>query len=291
MSPARLLALLVPIFGATAGAAAPPRSGAAPRAPAGSWASLPAEVRAARIEAARRGLPVSERLRALSEPFVGTPYLLSPLGEGAGRDPDPLLRFDAVDCLTLVEETIAMALAPDPADLVPTLNRVRYAGGEPRYEARNHVMEAQWLPNNVARGLLAPVTRRYAGAATRQAVKVLTAASWQEKGAKALALPRSAAPVGEFSLDVVPPGVAEAVLRAAPSGTLVVVVRADRPWLVTRVSHVALLVQAEAGPTLRHASRPAGRVVDEPVATYLARNLEDASWSIEGLSLYEVVAP
>jgi hypothetical protein len=66
-----------------------------------------------------------------------------------------------------------------------------------------------------------------------------------------------------------------------------VVVRADRPWLVTRISHVALLVQTPKGPMLRHASRSFKKVVDEPVARYLGRNLDFGLWTIEGLALYE----
>ena len=70
-----------------------------------------------------------------------------------------------------------------------------------------------------------------------------------------------------------------------------VVVRADRPSLVTRVSHVGVLVQSAKGPMLRHASRSFKKVVDEPVSRYLTRNLDFAQWTIEGLALYEPVLP
>src|SRR5690242_633503 len=55
--------------------------------------------------------PLTKRLLSNSERFLGVPYLASPLGEGEGFDADPTLRFDAVDCLTFVEETIALSLS------------------------------------------------------------------------------------------------------------------------------------------------------------------------------------
>ena len=52
-----------------------------------------------------------QRLDAISRLFVGAPYQLSPLGEGAsGRiDRVPLVRFDRFDCVTFVEEVMALA--------------------------------------------------------------------------------------------------------------------------------------------------------------------------------------
>ncbi len=253
------------------------------------WASM-GELQRADAMAGLQALPtLRERVLAATEGFLGTPYVLSPLGEGEGKDPDPLLRFDAVDCVTLVEESLALSLA-DPARLVEVLTALRYDGA-PRFENRLHVMEAQWLPENVKRGLLRDVTRDYGGRQTRRATKVISAATWNEKGGAALGLPADKQPTGTFELDIVPAAAAVSALEKAPGGLLVVVVRADRPRLVTRVSHVAVLVQSKRGPMLRHASRSFRRVVDEPLARYLGRNLDFGPWTIEGLALYEPQLP
>lgn len=252
---------------------------------AAPWASL-GDAQRADAMSALRGLPMRERVLKASEGFLGTPYVLSPLGEGEGRDPDPLLRFDAVDCVTMVEEALALATAPGPEALVPTLNGLRY-GAEPSWASRLHVMEAQWLPEHVRKGRLRDVTREYGGERTRRVTKVLTEATWKEKGGAALALPTEARPTGAWAFDIIPAEHAAALLAKAPPGLLVVVVRADRPWLVTRVSHVGVLVQTPKGPALRHASRSFKRVVDEPLARYLGRNLDFGKWTIEGLALYE----
>lgn len=237
-----------------------------------------------------RGLELSARLLTLSAPFKGTPYALSPLGEGEGYDADPLFRWDAVDCLTFVEETMALALTGD-GDVVPTLNQVRYADGRPSYATRNHIMEAQWLPNNIARGFLTAVTSKYGAAKTRTVTKTLTEQSWHEKGAKALQLPPEAWSQGDFSLELIPSANVLAALSKAPSGLVVVVVRADRSWLITRVSHVGFLVQTAGGPMLRHASKSYRKVVDEPLGQYLSRNLDYGAWTIEGVALFEVTTP
>lgn len=251
-----------------------------------AWSDLPDAGRAAQI-AALSSQPLPARLLTASRDFLGTPYVVSPLGEGEGRDRDPLLRFDAVDCLTFVEETMALATTPTPDALLPTLSDIRYHAA-PAWEAREHVMEAQWLPGNIARGHLKDVTRALGGAAVVQVMKRLDDRAWASPSGAALALPRAAQPRGDYLLDVIPPQQAVALLGKAPEGTVVVVVRADRPNLVTRVSHVGFLVHGSKGPMLRHASRTFGKVVDEPLAAYVGRNLGYAKWTVAGFALFEV---
>ena len=253
------------------------------------WVGLPEAERDAKV-AELRAQPLPERIVALSEGFLGTPYVLSPLGEGTGKDPDPMVSYEAVDCVTLVEEVMAMSLAPDAAHRLEWLGRIRYSGA-PAWETRNHIMEAQWLPQNLERGLLRAVTREYGGQSTKTVTKTLSAKTWAEKNGVELGLPPDAQPKGTYSLEVVPADAALKALSKAPSGLVVVVVRADRPRAVTRVSHVGFLIQTPKGPVLRHASRSFKHVADEPLAHYLTRNLDFGKWTIEGLALYEVREP
>lgn len=224
-----------------------------------------------------------------ADKFVGAKYVTSPLGEGEGFDPDPRYRTDAFDCLTFVETAIAMTIAPDAVE--KKLDAIRYAGDTVSYGERNHVMEAQWLPNNVKKGVLRDVTKRYGGDAVVTVKKTLGDEQWEQKEGRGLKLDREHQARGEFSLDIIPARVALEKLKAAPEGTVVVVVRADRPRLVTRISHVGFLLQRKKGPAMRHASRTFGRIVDEPLSAYLDRNLSYAKWTVEGFALYEVVSP
>lgn len=253
------------------------------------WSSLSDEARTDAM-AKLKPLPVPERVARATDGFLGTAYVLSPLGEGQGKDPDPLVRWDAVDCVTMVEESLALAVAPDAGRLLQTLNAIRYDGA-PSYEARNHVMEAQWLPANVKKGFLKDVTRQYGGEATLKTVKVITEATWKEKSGRSLGLAPAAQARGSFPLEIIPAAKALAALEHAPSGLVLVVARADRPWLVTRISHVGVLIQSDKGPLLRHASRSFKRVVDEPLARYLTRNLDFGKWTIDGLAVFEPSAP
>jgi hypothetical protein len=232
--------------------------------------------------AAVNPVPVAEKL-------VGVKYVNSPLGEGEGKDPDPRFRTDAFDCLTFVETAIALTLSPQAPQ--PVLDRIRYGGDTVSYGERNHVMEAQWLPHNVEKGFLRDVTKQYGGDATVHVVKRIDERAWSAKEGVSLGLDHEHQAKGEFGLDIVPASVALEKLKGAPDGTVVVVVRSDRPHLVTRISHVGFLLHKKKGLFMRHASRTFGRVVDEDVTSYLGRNLGYAKWTVEGFALFEVQAP
>ena len=270
------------VLGFAAGARPPRDVRRAPDATSASWllatdADSPAAL-------SRRVLEVSRR-------FLGTPYVHSPLGEGAGVDPDPTIRFDAVDCLTFVEETLALSIARNPAEAPAILEELRYAR-LPRYEERNHLMEAQWLPNNLRKGFVRDVTREFGGAATVRSEKKITAESWTSPSSRILNLPRTARVTGTFELEVVPLPVALARVRHIAPGTILLVVRADHPRKVTRVTHLGFVVQKRKRTYLRHAARSRyHRVVDEELVTFLARNAHYAKWPVTGVSLLEPSVP
>ena len=252
-----------------------------------SWSSLDAIARARLVETLARR-PLETRLGAVSRRFLGTPYQVSPLGEGEGRDPDPLLRYDAVDCLTFVEETIALSLADSGDQVLPLLTEIRY-GGAPSYENRNHLMEAEWIPSNEAKGFVRDVTALYGGADVVHTEKVLTRGSWTSLTARALALPKARHLVGRFPIDLLPLDKLEAHAPQIPTGTIFVVVREDSPWRITRMTHLGFVVQKRRGTFLRHASSaPAHRVIDEPLPHFLARNAR-YPWKVDGVSLFEVL--
>jgi len=247
----------------------------------------------ARLEAlldSVRGRPLEGRLLGLSEQLVGTPYTHSPLGEGEGQDPDPRLRLDRVDCLTFVETVMSLALSSSVEDVVHVLDSVRYRT-RPDYAGRNHLMEAEWLPSNAAKGLIRDVTAQLGGEAALPGWKVIGPEAWGSATARALALPPEARPAGRFPLSILP--VSEVAARAArwPSGTLLLVVREDAPWRITRISHLGFVVQRKGRTFLRHATRGwKDGVVDEELSHLLARHARYA-WKVQGVSLWEVRDP
>jgi hypothetical protein len=264
----------------------------APAAPVpGGWAALSAEQRATLLKAAEPGAALDQRLLHVSARFLGTRYLASPLGEGSGVDPDPTFRMDAVDCLTFVEETLALSLARQDEEVPSLLSRIRYAS-TPTYEDRNHLMEAQWLPNNQRKGFLVDVTRRYGGEDTVQVQKTLTARTWSSKSSQELGLPKERQAVGSFTVNMLPLERLLAHARQVPSGTIMVILREDRPLKATRITHLGFVVQKGKRTWLRHAARNGYyRVVDEDLETFLARNSRYTKWKVTGVSLFEAHRP
>jgi len=247
----------------------------------------------ARIEkllASVQGRSLEARLLGLSEQLVGTPYAHSPLGEGEGQDPDPRLRLDRVDCLTFVETVMALALSSSEEDVVHVLDSISYRA-RPSYAERNHLMEAGWLPSNTTKGFVRDVTARLGGEGVLQEAKVIGPEAWASTTARALALPPEARLTGRFPLSVLPADQVPARAAHWPSGTLLLVVREDAPWRITRVSHLGFVVQRGGRTYLRHATRGwKDGVVDEELSHLLARHAR-YTWKVQGVSLWEVRDP
>ena len=80
--------------------------------------------------------------------------------------------------------------------------------------------------------------------------------------------------------------------KEIPTGTILLVVREDRPNKVTRVTHLGFVVQKKRRTYLRHAARNHyAEVVDEDLETFLLRNSKYTRWPVSGVALYEVRAP
>jgi len=234
------------------------------------------------------------RAAAATRPLLGVPYTLSPLGEGAGRDPDPRFRLDAFDCMTLVETAAALGSSSSLGEARVALDDVRYSG-PPAYAARNHEVLSQWIPANLAKGWISDATSGLAGVTVRPAAKEYTATSWDAVRAAGRAipgLPRSRLPLGRFVMPAVSPEDAPLAARQVPEGTIVFVLRADSPERATRVTHAGLVVRGARGePLVRHATSTKGveRVIEEPVERFVRRQ-EQAypRWPLEGLSFYAI---
>lgn len=233
--------------------------------------------------------PMAMRLLHLSGRFRGAPYVDSPLGEGAGLDPDPLVRYDAVDCLTYVEEVVALARARSAAEAAEVLQRIRYAGDAVRFEERNHFVEAQWLPNALRRGFLREITRAVGGADVVETAKEVTAETWRRRrlGVE-LRLPDHRAPIGRVVFPMIPlTRVPERLSEVSP-GAVLVVIRKDYRSNPTRVTHLGFVVRRGGRTYLRHAARTFGRVTDEEVGAFLARHGAYTRWPVDGVRLFEV---
>jgi hypothetical protein len=236
------------------------------------------------IEQARRSPAVEDRIEQISRLFLGTPYGQYPLGEGSDVEPQPRWRADMVDCQTYVETVLAMANAKSLSDAKALLDDIRYRSPPVSFTTRNHFTEAQWLPSNEAKGYLREETTEIDPAAP-SATLVLRREQWSKvKGLERLA--PADIPEGSFSIRYLP--LAEARDRAAQiaPGSVLLIVRAQDPQRVVRVSHMALVVRTPAGLVVRHASfGKEKKVIEEPIGTFLDRLGTYREWPAIGVAL------
>lgn len=207
--------------------------------------------------------------------FLGTPYADGPLGEGeaGGPDPDPRVCFDRADCVTFLEQSLALALCRDGGRSVPmqdpylaVLDRIRYREGRVNYADRNHYTSIDWIPANA--WLVQDVTESVAPGGTVLVERTIDRAAFLQGHGVAprpgLDDPR---PV---SARIIPREGAAAAAANLRSGDLVFWAGKKDGILIV---HTGLAVRAEAGGPLlfRHASSKAGKVTEEPLADYAAR--------------------
>ena len=241
-------------------------------------------------------LPLGARLQAVSEPFLGTPYLLGNMGEGPegdGRDKDPRYNVQAADCTTFVEHAIAFALASDLPQAKLLLDAIRYDHGKVNYGTRRHWPEAQWVHGLIAEGFVEDVTAQVAGAgaqvgsaAVRIDPKRLQESLHQELKEK---LKPGEIPVGEFAVPYLP---LESVMKISPrleAGLVINIVKAEKPGLLVRISHQGLIVRKDGAPFVRNASSIGKKaVVDEPLAEFVERQAKARSWPTLGFNFLRV---
>ncbi len=194
------------------------------------------------------------RIGRISEDLVGRPYLVEPLVGSPTQDEQLVSRVDGFDCVTLAESVVALATSPAAERFEASLIALRYHLGRVTWIDRNHYMSL-WIDRNEAAGAFTRVLPgRWVAEDAPRTLSVLAGYPPIERTLAYLPLRR----VGELD-------------RGARTGDVVCFV-STRDDLDTY--HVGILVaRAGAGsPRVRHASRSAGRVVEESLEDFLQRN-------------------
>jgi hypothetical protein len=235
-----------------------------------------------------RTRPLAARIDAVSETMLGKPYVADPLGEGSGVDPQPVVRYDAYDCLTFVEEVLALSMAGDPDHAADIRLALRYDDSEVDYTQRNHFMELQWIPRAIEGGWLRDTTREYGP--TSRLERVVDASTWAAWRSRAkFALTDEQLPTGRMALDVLSLDDAiEAAPRMRP-GSILLTVRADRSWNPIWISHLGIVVPGDR-PTVRHATKMGeGGTKDHGLVWYLEHLKTYEKWPAAGVALLEPI--
>lgn len=216
------------------------------------------------------------RLRHFSMALRGRPYFLGPTGEGrfADADPLPLADLARMDCVTYMENVIALSRARTAADFLPALLPVRYHGDTVRYAARNHYFPSEWVRNNPRdfRVLEIPGDTVHAKTMHRKALLA-------GKGIDGEDL--------EVTLRYVP---YERALELARDWTLGprflgVAFMTARDGL--DATHTGFVDATDGRPVLRHASQLQGQVTDQDFAEYL----ESRRGRCSGVLFFEFLDP
>jgi len=239
------------------------------------------------VDASPLDLPA--RMAYISEAMLETPYVDDPLGEGFGVDPDPIARYDAYDCLTFLEEVLALSMSGEPYHAALVRSGLRYGENPIAYANRRHFMALQWIPGNTADGWLRDTTAEYGDSKLfEKEVNPGVWKAWERR--KNYALSDEELPIGTMRLNVLP---LDAAIEAAPKirpGSIVFTVREDRAWIPLWITHVGFVVAGEE-TTLRHASRMKSsmRVRDHGLVWYLEHLKTYTNWKVAGISILEPI--
>jgi len=188
------------------------------------------------------------------EQYLNSKYLKDPLGEEKLPDKDPLIRFDAFDCITFVETSLSN-------DDFEKLCKIRYKNGNVDFVSRNHFVESDWLENN--KNLVENVSNLYAKTTVRHVV--LDKKSWFKKTHNIDT---------DFQKQIVDIEYIpyENLSKIDIQSPLVVLFIHDGTGLEDKIGtdlavvHMGFLLP---GNILRHASRRYGRVMDTDFGTYV----------------------
>ena len=190
-------------------------------------------------------------MEVLSASLVGSPYVAHGL-VGSAETPEIFTAsLEGFDCVTYVETVLALARASDPGGFAEELRGIRYDAGRVDWVRRNHYM-TDWVRRNARAGVVRPVA---AGTLATRKEKVLNA------------VPGLPARKARFAC--VPKAKFRAFSPRLKNGD-VVLFASTKAGL--DVFHCGLLVRKDESWKLRHASRSAGRVVEEDLASFLRAN-------------------
>lgn len=188
------------------------------------------------------------RLERISAHLLESPYLGNPLGGGPEVRESLVIRFDGFDCVTYVETVLALKGARTADEFSDALRLMRYADGTVAWHRRNHYM-LDWIKNNQRRGIVKNITKGSRTTTRRRRLSLI-----KELRAKTL------------TFRVFPKQAQARIRRLLESGDIALFASTRRDL---DVFHMGFIIKRGDQVWLRHASRTAGRVIDQPLADFL----------------------
>jgi hypothetical protein len=203
------------------------------------------------LESAAREAELNRRLDVISAYFLDRPYIDNSLVGGPDTPEVLTISLDAFDCVTYVETVLAFAGSTTVEAFIKGVRELRYRDRQIAWPTRNHYM-IDWARNNEARGFIKDLTR---GPDTVQKTRSLSAVA--------------GLPVKDVTLRCFPKATLRRMLRICRTGDLVLFASTKKSL---DVFHIGLLVQRNDELLMRHATRTAGKVIEQNLEGFVRGN-------------------
>ena len=193
----------------------------------------------------------SEKLKGYATILVGSPYTSSPLIGAHDIEEQLCLNVNEFDCVTYVETVLAFARSTSEDEFSSVLTSLRYLKGNVSWLDRNHYM-ADWIKRNEEAGAVADLTAQFPESfCVERNLSLL-----ENYPSSTHNLPFCSNEAALSNPDLVTAG--DIVLFGSHRETL-------------DVFHMGLIFPENNQLFLTHASRKAGAVIREPLATFCER--------------------
>jgi hypothetical protein len=199
----------------------------------------------------RTARSIEARLDEASGFFLDHDYAQDPLSGGPDLKEVFRASLGAFDCVTYMESVMALAASNNADDFAKRLRQIRYKNGKVDWFERNHYMTS-WLANNKRLRALADLTR---GPLTTAKTRTLN-------GVQGL-------PSRRVTFRCFPKHRLATIRRRLRTGDLILFVSTRKRL---DVFHTGILIRREDRVLMRHATRSAGKVIEQDLADFLKKN-------------------
>jgi len=194
---------------------------------------------------------IAARISKISQRFLGRPYVEAPLGGGVDRREVFSASLDGFDCVTYIESVLAFAVSRTLDEFIDSLRKIRYAEGTIGWFSRNHYM-IDWARNNDAAGFVSNMT-------TGEHTVERTCHLNLVPGLPSRTETFSYFPKSNLGDLWVPIETADLALFVSERETL-------------DVFHTGIFIKHHNEVLMRHATRTAGSVIEQPLVDFLNNN-------------------
>ena len=191
------------------------------------------------------------RVDQASKLFLGRPYVENPLGGGPHKKEVLRVSLDAFDCVTYMEAVLALAASNNANEFLQELCGLRYRSGNVLWFERNHYM-FDWLASNKKRGSVKDLTRGRDTIARTRTLDVVD--GLPPRGVTFRCFPKRRFP---------------GIKHRMRTGDLIMFVSTNKRL---DVFHTGVLIRRDERVLMRHATRSAGKVVEQDLREFLGNH-------------------